>query len=68
MEKENDYIELANELKKQFEEKNEELEELKKNVISCYGIIRVLDIESVETNETIELLRGWLSGVVEKWI
>ncbi len=65
---ENDYLTLANELKKQFEEKDKEVEELKKNLISCYGIIRVIDMQSNGLDDNIVLLRGWLSDLVENWI
>ncbi len=79
---ENDYLELANEAQKKYNELDErnaknlqELKQLKKELITCYGYVRILD--SVYNNQEaddlepqiqlmIEVLREFLSQFTEE--
>ncbi len=71
---EGEYLELVNQLKDQFNEKDkevikmqEEVAELKKCIISAYGFIRIVDMVSehteldYEVKNMIEILRTYLS-------
>jgi len=70
---EGEYLELVDDLKKKFEEKEkevalykEETDELKKMFYSCYGYIRVLDYVADE-NECSSELKG-LIGVLRSYL
>ena len=71
---EGEYLELVNQLKEQFNEKDkevtkmqEEVAELKKCIISAYVFIRIVDMVSehaeldYEVKNMIEILRTYLS-------
>ena len=74
---EGEYLELANQLKESFDEKDKQVEtllkeneEIKKNFISLYGMLRVLNYyaegnvdEPVLT--LIESARGYASSVID---
>ena len=76
---EQEYLELAtqsqlkfNELESKINNKNSELLEIKKELISCYGYVRILDniyTQSHEQDPTIsimiEVLREFLSQFTE---
>tara|TARA_Y100001972_G_C7522444_1_gene263509 strand:+ start:94 stop:351 length:258 start_codon:yes stop_codon:yes gene_type:complete len=78
---ENDYLELANDAQKKYNELNErnqknleELKQLKKELITCYGYVRILDnVYNSQNNEElepqiqlmIEVLREFLSQFTE---
>lgn len=71
---EGEYLELVNALKERFNEKDREVEkmkeetqDLKKTIITVYGIIRLIDITSdTEDKENlIEMLRGYLSDIYD---
>tara|TARA_A100001201_G_scaffold142615_1_gene141303 strand:+ start:3052 stop:3279 length:228 start_codon:yes stop_codon:yes gene_type:complete len=59
---EKDLIDMADDFKNRIKEKNNEIAELKKFIISMYGMIRYAD----ENNDLhlIELVRGALSTIV----
>tara|TARA_R100001440_G_scaffold47100_1_gene66895 strand:- start:752 stop:994 length:243 start_codon:yes stop_codon:yes gene_type:complete len=72
---EQEYLELVNQLKEQFDEKEnevksikEENENLKKIFISAYGFIRIIDNMATDTDidfevkSMIDVLRGYLSN------
>lgn len=72
---EQEYLELVNQLKDQFEEKEkimdrlkEQNEELKKIIISAYGFVRIMDYFASDTEMDfeikgmIDILRGYLSN------
>lgn len=75
---EQEYLDLANQLKEQFDQKDQEMtdikrenHELRKTIISCYGFVRILDnlaerseIE-MEVKAMIEIFRGYLSDEFE---
>jgi len=80
---EQDYLELAKEAKEKYEQleekinkKNEELHDIKKELISCYGYVRILDNlysqqpTDIEPNIEIMLsvLRDFLSQFTEECI
>ena len=79
---ENEYLELANDAQKKFNEldlklkhKENELKEIKKELISCYGYVRILDNlyqnqDDIEPNISImiEVLREFLSQFTEEQI
>lgn len=71
---EGEYLELVDDLKKKFDEKEKEMEalkeentELKKVLISAYGYIRILDYFAenadldLQIKEMIDYLRSYLS-------
>tara|TARA_S200002703_G_scaffold65493_1_gene56566 strand:- start:461 stop:712 length:252 start_codon:yes stop_codon:yes gene_type:complete len=71
---EQEYLELSNQLKEEFDKKDAEMEELKRNthqirktLISAYGFVRILDIMSrgtemdMEISMMIGMLRSYLS-------
>jgi hypothetical protein len=70
---EQEYLELTNQLKEEFDKKDKEMEELKekhftlfKSLISVYGMIRMIDIADDEDKEPLlEILRGYLSDLVQ---
>ena len=75
---EGEYLELANQLKESFDEKDKEVdillrenEELKKNFISIYGMLRVIDyysqgnIDDQVVITLIETARGYASSVLD---
>ena len=75
---EQEYLELVNQLKESFEEKDNELnkiknenQELKKVIISAYGFIRIMDHFALdseidfEIKGMIDILRGYLSSVYD---
>jgi len=75
---EQEYLELANQLKENFDSKEREIEkikeeniELKKNLISVYGYVRILDFMAsrtdldVELQNMIDVLRSFLSDVYD---
>ena len=83
MENENDYLEAMNDLQKKYdkfqEEKEvmvEEIKDLKKNISSMYGLIRVLDIvanvshcEADENlKDVISLTRSFSSDIFEIYV
>ena len=76
---ENDLIEMADDCKNRIQEKNRELyflkkknHEIMKELITCYGIVRVLDnlLEQVEVESEIknisDVLRTHLSDLFDK--
>tara|TARA_R110000772_G_scaffold111119_3_gene214878 strand:+ start:708 stop:971 length:264 start_codon:yes stop_codon:yes gene_type:complete len=79
---EQDYLELAEQSKNKYEElnnkilkKNEELQDIKKELISCYGYVRILDNlynQQAETEPNIsimlDVLRDFLSQFTEDTI
>lgn len=78
---EGEYLELVNDLKSRFEEKDAEVkkvvernDELQKIVISCYGYIRILDYMAenaeidFEIKGMIEILRSYLSNSYDELI
>jgi len=83
MENENDYLEAMNDLQKKYDKFQEEKEtileenkDLKKNIASLYGLIRVLDIVSnineCEIDENlcslISLTRSFASDIMDLWV
>ena len=75
---EQEYLELVNQLKENFDTKEKEIEkikeeniELKKNLMSVYGYIRILDFIAnridldVELQNMIDVLRSFLSDVYD---
>ena len=75
---EGQYLELANQLKESFDEKDKQVdlllkenEELKKNFISVYGMLRVIDyysqgnIDDQVVITLIEAARGYASSVLD---
>ena len=75
---EGEYLELVDDLKKRFDEKEKEMEaikeennELKKVFISAYGFIRIIDYFSengdidLQVKEMIESLRTYLSNTFD---
>ena len=75
---EGQYLELANQLKESFDEKDKQVdlllkenEELKKNFISIYGMLRVIDyysqghIDDPVVITLIEAARGYASSVLD---
>jgi len=76
---EGEYLEMANQLKESFDKKEKEMitinnenEELKKNLISVYGYVRILDYVVSSSNEIdfelkgmIDILRGFLSDLYD---
>jgi SMC interacting uncharacterized protein involved in chromosome segregation len=78
---ENEYLELSNQLQESFNKKEKELEsvkqdndDLKKDLISAYGIVRVIDFYlassevDTEIKATVDLLRGFLSDKYDEII
>jgi len=77
---ENEYLNLAteaqhkyNELNQKLLDKEKQIKEIKKELISCYGYVRILDnmyIQQAEQDETItlmiEVLREFLSQFTEE--
>ena len=76
---EGQYLELANQLKESFDEKDKQVdlllkenEELKKNFISIYGMLRVIDyysqgnIDDQVVITLIETARGYASSVLDE--
>lgn len=78
---EGEYLEMVNQLKESFDEKDKEMikmnkenEELKKNLISVYGYIRILDYIASSSNEIdfelkgmIDILRSFLSDIYDEY-
>ena len=76
---EQEYLELVNQLKESFEEKDNELnkiknenQELKKIILSAYGFIRIMDHFASDGDDIdfeikgmIDILRGYLSSVYD---
>ena len=72
---EGEYLELVNDLKCKFDEKDREVlrtseinKELKKIILSVYGFIRVMDHNTnvdFEVREMVEILRSYLSDVYD---
>jgi len=75
---EQEYLELANNFKEQMDEKNYEMdrikrdhEQLSKNFISLYGMIRMMDFliqngeVEMELAVIIEVARGFASDIVD---
>ncbi len=66
---EGEYLELVNQLKAQFDEKDKEVDKVKerykeviKDFLSVYGYVRLIDMaDDMEREGLIELLRGFLS-------
>tara|TARA_R110001592_G_scaffold307156_1_gene580288 strand:- start:844 stop:1095 length:252 start_codon:yes stop_codon:yes gene_type:complete len=80
---EGEYLELTNQLKEKYDEVEQKLEsierrekEIRKDFISAYGIVRLLDhlIDmnpvgyDVEIVTLVECLRGFLSDAVDKHV
>jgi len=63
IENENDILILAETFKETIEKKNRELKELKKVILSIYGVVRVASCN--EDYEIVESLRTYLSNYVE---
>ena len=72
---ENEYLEMCNQLKEEFDKKDKELQELQKkyneilkSFLSCYGFIRILDnADEEDKNGLIEILRGYCSQRLEEY-
>jgi hypothetical protein len=70
---EQEYLELTNQLKEEFDKKDKQLEDLKekhfnlfKSLISVYGMIRVIHICGEEDTEALlDILRSYLSELVQ---
>jgi len=70
---EGEYLELVNQLKETFNEKErenkrlkEESIEMKKVFFTCYGMIRVIDgLSCCDKGEMVEVLRAYLSNVYD---
>ena len=75
---EQQYLELCDQLRTTYDEKEIEIEqlknkneELKKSLISCYGFIRVMDFivdeddVSLELRTLIDVFRGYLSDMYD---
>ena len=60
---ENDLLIMADTFKDIVEKKNEEIKELKKVLMSVYGVIRVASMN--EDEEIVEALRTYLSDYME---
>jgi hypothetical protein len=60
---ENDLLIMADTFKEIVETKNEEIKELKKVIMSVYGVIRVASMN--EDDEIVEALRTYLSDYME---
>ena len=60
---ENDLLIMADTFKDIVEKKNEEIKELKKVLMSVYGVIRVASMN--EDDEIVEALRTYLSDYME---
>lgn len=80
---EQDYLEMVNQLKEKYDEITAKLDkiellelDIKKDMISCYGIVRILDHlistsmggYDTEVITMIEVLRGMLSDCMDKHI
>jgi len=80
---EQDYLEMVNQLKEKYDEITAKLDkiellelDIKKDMISCYGIVRILDHlistsmggYDTEVITIIEVLRGMLSDCMDKHI
>ena len=78
---EQEYLELSNQLQVSFNEKEKEVEEirqknddLKKELLTAYGMIRVIDyyVSATDIDEqikaSIDLLRGFLSDKYDELI
>lgn len=75
----NQYLEEMNEMKKIYEKKDEEINkykienyQLKKDLMSAYGMIRVIDLQfnngefsGDELKSVVEFLRGYLSNIFD---
>ena len=66
MENENDVLQLASCFKDIVEEKDLEIHDLKKIIISVYGFVRIIDI--TENYELIETLRTYISEEMDNLI
>lgn len=75
---EQEYLQLCEQLKNTYEEKEQELnklkqqnQELKKNLMSCYGFIRIIDYivdegdVPFELRTLIDVFRGYLSDMYD---
>jgi len=60
---ENDLLIMADTFKEVVEKKNQEIKELKKVIISVYGVIRVASMN--EDDDIVEALRTYLSDYME---
>ena len=60
---ENDLLIMADTFKEVVEKKNEEIKELKKVLLSVYGVIRVPSMN--EDEEIVEALRTYLSDYMD---
>ena len=60
---ENDLLIMADTFKEVVEKKNEEIKELKKVLLSVYGVIRVASMN--EDEEIVEALRTYLSDYMD---
>ena len=60
---ENDLLIMADTFKDIVEKKNEEIKELKKVLLSVYGVIRVASMN--EDEEIVEALRTYLSDYMD---
>ncbi len=78
---EQEYLEMVNQLKESFDQKDQEMmefknenHELRKTLISCYGFVRILDTIAerseieMEVKTMIEIFRGYLSEQFEDFI
>ena len=70
---EQEYLELTNQLKEEFDKKDKQLEDLKekhfnlfKSLISVYGMVRIIDQADIEDHEALlDILRSYLSELVQ---
>tara|TARA_Y100000004_G_scaffold139039_1_gene157796 strand:- start:644 stop:880 length:237 start_codon:yes stop_codon:yes gene_type:complete len=71
---EGEYLEMVNNLKEKFDEKDKEVEKIKdlykdvvKDFLSVYGYVRLIDMcDDMEREGLIEILRGFLSERFEE--
>ena len=70
---EQEYLELTNQLKEEFDKKDKQLEDLKekhfnlfKSLISVYGMVRIIDTADIEDHVALlDILRSYLSAIVQ---
>jgi hypothetical protein len=77
---EQEYLDMADHCKKLVEQKNNQMEkltdqidELKKILMVSYGFVRVIDYYNedqlaTECKDVLEMLRGYLSSMLEEYI
>jgi hypothetical protein len=64
---EGEYLEITEHFKTLMEKKNEEILQLKKNLIFIYGMVRATD-ENFGDIVLLDLIRDYLSGWIEDFL